>query len=270
MMRRGLQEEKSEEERREKGLWSWTKWFTEKQNPHPALPPPRIASKEVPLPLPSVSSSEDRSLNSLTNPCSPRKLLTRPLYVANPRVPRHVLTRTSLPQQARQASFKRQGGRPERRHQGDGMELKTNYGNDNEEKLTRAVEEELVKSAKLRPTSALFMGGRGEPSMCREEPDGQDQWSRASSVCRSRASSLGKGMGEVVRQAREVRRLIREASVDSQASDLCLLNSTANPDLSLLEYDGPWSSPKLPGSPAEPVYYDGEAGARGEKVDQRG
>ena len=84
----------------------------------------------------------------------------------------------------------------------------------NEEKLNRAVEEELIKSAKLRPTSALFM--------CRGEPDGQDQWSRASSVCRSRASSLGKDMGEVVRQAREVRRLIREASVDSQASDLCL------------------------------------------------
>merc|ERR1719234_489886 len=93
---------------------------------------------------------------------------------------------------------------------------------------------------------------RGEPSMCRGEPDGQDQWSRASSVCRSRASSLGKGMGEVVRQAREVRRLIREASVDSQASDLCLLNPDANPDLCLLEYDGPWSSPNnLPGSPAE-------------------
>ena len=91
---------------------------------------------------------------------------------------------------------------------------------------------------------------RGELSMCRGEPDGQDQWSRASSVCRSRASSLGKGMGEVVRQAREVRRLIREASVDSQASDLCLLNP-ANPDLSLLEYDGPWSSPNLPGSPEE-------------------
>merc|ERR1711971_1245856 len=93
------------------------------------------------------------------------------------------------------------------------------------------------------------------------EPDGEDQWSRASSVCRSRASSLGKGsMGEVVRQAREVRRLIREASVDSQASDLCLLNP-ANPDLSLLEYDGPWSSPNnLPGSPEEeePVYYDSE------------
>merc|ERR1719234_2168975 len=238
-------------------MWSLTSWFTDKQNP-PALPPPRLASKEPPLPLPSVPSSEDRSLNSLTNPCSPRKLLTRPLYVANPRVPRHVLTRTSLPQ-ARQASFKRQG-RAERRHQGDGMELKTNYGNNNEEeKLTRAGEEELVKSAKLRPTSALFMGGRGEPpicrgelsmcrgepsmcrgelSMCRGEPDGQDQWSRASSVCRSRASSLGKGMGEVVRQAREVRRLIREASVDSQASDLCLLNSSANPDLCLnLEYD---------------------------------
>ena len=117
----------------------------------------------------------------------------------------------------------------------------------NEEKLNRAVEEELIKSAKLRPTSALFM--------CRGEPDGQDQWSRASSVCRSRASSLGKDMGEVVRQAREVRRLIREASVDSQASDLCL-----NPpsDLCLVEYDGPWSSPNLPGSPQESVCWESE------------
>merc|ERR1719300_1661223 len=85
MMRRGLQEE--EEERREEGegLWSWIKWFTEKQNPPPALPAPQLAPKDLPLPLPSVPSSEDRSLNSLTSPCSPRKLLTRPLYVANPR-----------------------------------------------------------------------------------------------------------------------------------------------------------------------------------------
>ena len=238
MMRRGLQEE--EEERREEGegLWSWIKWFTEKQNPPPALPAPRLAPKDLPLPLPSVPSSEDRSLNSLTSPCSPRKLLTRPLYVANPRA-RHVLTRTTLPTTR---PFKRQA-RAERR-QGDGMEL-ADCGN--EEKLSRAVEEELVKSAKLRPSSALFM--------CRGEPDGQDQWSRASSVCRSRASSLGKDMGEVVRQAREVRRLIREASVDSQASDLCL-----NPpsDLCLVEYDGPWSSPNLPGSPEEPVCWESE------------
>merc|ERR1719295_2140179 len=209
-MRRGLQEE--EEERREEGegLWSWIKWFTEKQNPPPALPAPRLAPKDLPLPLPSVPSSEDRSLNSLTSPCSPRKLLTRPLYVANPRA-RHVLTRTTLPTTR---PFKRQA-RAERR-QGDGMEL-ADCGN--EEKLSRAVEEELVKSAKLRPSSALFM--------CRGEPDGQDQWSRASSVCRSRASSLGKDMGEVGR-------LVREASVDSQASDLCL-----NPpsDLCLVEYD---------------------------------
>ena len=239
MMRRGLQEE--EEERREEGegLWSWIKWFTEKQNPPPALPAPRLAPKDLPLPLPSVPSSEDRSLNSLTSPCSPRKLLTRPLYVANPRA-RHVLTRTTLPPPTR--PFKRQA-RAERR-QGDGMEL---ADRGNEEKLSRAVEEELVKSAKLRPSSALFM--------CRGEPDGQDQWSRASSVCRSRASSLGKDMGEVVRQAREVRRLIREASVDSQASDLCL-----NPpsDLCLVEYDGPWSSPNLPGSPEEPVCWESE------------
>ena len=118
-----------------------------------------------------------------------------------------------------------------------------------EERLTRAVEEELAKSAKLRPTSALFM--------CRGEPDGQDQWSRASSVCRSRASSLGKmdkDMGEVVRQAREVRRLIREASVDSQASDLCL---NAASDF-CVEYDGPWSSPLLPGSPEEPICWESE------------
>merc|ERR1719341_992735 len=148
---------------------------------------------------------------------------------------------TSLPQP--RPAFKRQG-RAERR-QGDGMELADRGGN--EEKLNRAVEEELIKSAKLRPTSALFM--------CRGEPDGQDQWSRASSVCRSRASSLGKDMGEVVRQAREVRRLIREASVDSQASDLCL--NPAN-GLCLLEYDGPWSSPNLPGSPEEPVCWESE------------
>ena len=239
MMRRGLQE--GEEERREEGegLWSWMKWFTEKQNTKPALAPPRLAPKDAPLPLPSVPSSEDRSLNSLTCPCSPRKLLTRPLYVANPRA-RHVLTRTSLPPTR---SFKRQG-RAERR-QGDGMELADRGGN--EEKLNRAMEEELMKSAKLRPTSALFM--------CRGEPDGQDQWSRASSVCRSQASSLGKDMGEVVRQAREVRRLIREASVDSQASDLSL-----NPASDLcLEYDGPWCSPNLPGSPVEqPVCWESE------------
>lgn len=125
-----------------------------------------------------------------------------------------------------------------------------------EEKLNRAMEEELMKSAKLRPTSALFM--------CRGEPDGQDQWSRASSVCRSRASSLGKDMGEVVRQAREVRRLIREASVDSQASDLSL-----NPASDLcLEYDGPWSSPNLPGSPEEqPACW--ESGAELEDSDLR-
>ena len=236
MMRRGLQDEAEEREEGE-GLWSWIKWFTEKQNP-PALLPPRLAPKDPPLPLPSVPSSEDRSLNSLTSPCSPRKLLTRPLYVANPRA-RHVLTRTTLPTTR---PFKRQA-RAERR-QGDGMEL---ADRGNEEKLNRAVEEELIKSAKLRPTSALFM--------CRGEPDGQDQWSRASSVCRSRASSLGKDMGEVVRQAREVRRLIREASVDSQASDLCL-----NPpsDLCLVEYDGPWSSPNLPGSPEESVCWESE------------
>ena len=236
MMRKGLQDEEEERGGESEGLWGWMKWFTEKQNP-PPLPPPRLAHNDNPLPLPSVPSSEDRSLNSLTSPCSPRKLLTRPLYVANPRA-RHVLTRTSLPP-AR--SFKRQG-RAERRR-GDGMEL---VDRSNEEKLNRAVETELMKSAKLRPSSALFM--------CRGEPDGQDQWSRASSVCRSRASSLGKDMGEVVRQAREVRRLIREASVDSQASDLCL-----NPTSDLcLEYDGPWSSPNLPGSPEEAVCWESE------------
>merc|ERR1740123_2423440 len=104
------------------------KWFTEKQNPKPALPSPRLALKDTPLSLPSVPSSEDRSLNSLTCPCSPRKLLTRPLYVANPRA-RHVLTRTTLPR-----SFKRQG-RAERR-QGDGMELADRGGH--EDKLKRA------------------------------------------------------------------------------------------------------------------------------------
>merc|ERR1719384_1381958 len=107
------------------------KWFTEKQNPKPALPPPRLAPQDVPLPLPSVPSSEDRSLNSLTSPCSPRKLLTKPLYVANPRA-RHVLTRASLP--PGKPSFKRQV-RAESR-QGDGMDL-TNCST--EERLTRAV-----------------------------------------------------------------------------------------------------------------------------------
>ena len=243
MMRRSLQEEEQERQQEENyGLWGWVKWFRTEKSNSPALPPARPAAiKDTPFPLPSVPSSEDRSLNSLTSPCSPRKLLTKPLYVANPRA-RHVLTRASLPPTGT-PSFKRQG-RAERR-QGDGMEL-TNCST--EERLTRAVQEELAKSSKLRPTSALFM--------CRGEPDGQDQWSRASSVCRSRASSLGKmgDMGEVVRQAREVRRLIREASVDSQASDLCL---NAASDF-CVEYDGPWSSPLLPGSPEEPICWESE------------
>ena len=98
------------------------------------------------------------------------------------------------------------------------------------------MEQAVAEVTKFRPSSALFQ--------CRGEPDGSERWSRSSSACGSRASSLAPGdMGEVVRKAREVRRLIREASVDSSASDL------------YLDYSD-WGSPCPAGSPEEPATWE--------------
>jgi hypothetical protein len=182
----------------------WARWLTKPAAPSP-LPPATspLRGAEPPAP-PRPSTAEDRSLNSLSTPSTPRKLLTRPLYVASRR-PRHVLTRAGLPGLLARARPPGDGGeRLELLPEGK-AEDRAKQGED------WALQGELRKAARRRPSSALFLCGRGEP-------DGRD-WSRASSACGSRAGSPGR-MGEVVRQAREVRRLIREQSWDSLASDL--------------------------------------------------